>query len=125
MVSIDIVRMEILSTFLNECVYWKTTNEWASNPPPPQKINSSALGGSDPHLTHRSLASPHLPPNGSPIASHVFTEQRHKFPIGYNGPPHIHPKIAHFRGAINTPINIAHSWTHSTNHPKRHPNPVN
>jgi len=64
--------------------------------------------------------------NSSLIASRTFTQLRNKVSTGYNGTPHIHPKIAPSHGAISSPVYLPHPWTEPTHHdhPKRHPDTI-
>ena len=61
------------------------------------KSPSSPLptGDLDHHLTYPFSARPHLLPQtgARSIVLCVLAQQRHRFPIGYNGPPHTHPKL--------------------------------
>jgi len=97
--------------------------QWTRKPLKPPLL----LGWPGPHLIHECLSWPHSQVttlNGNLIAWRTLVHNYTTNPIGYNGTPPNHPKIAHFPWAISTPIWYSHPSTDPTHHPKRHPDPI-
>lgn len=79
--------------------YERTGNPIVTNGHQNTRKLSITHGGFGPRFNTPFLGpTPLTTPNGSMIFSHLLAQWRHKFPTGYNGQPHIHPKIVPYRG---------------------------